>query len=40
MNCTPFVRQYDIMSNKWGEFFRYMISGLYREGGAAVKFAR
>ena len=18
MNCTPFVRQYDILSNKWG----------------------
>jgi hypothetical protein len=20
MNCTPFVRQYDIMSNRWGDF--------------------
>ena len=20
MNCTPFVRQYDILSNKWGVF--------------------
>ena len=21
MNCTPFVRQCDIMSNKWGDFY-------------------
>ena len=20
LNCTPFVRQYDIMSNRWGDF--------------------
>ena len=20
VNCTPFVRQYDIMSNRWGDF--------------------
>ena len=20
MNCTPFVRQYDILSDKWGDF--------------------
>ena len=21
MNCTPFVRQYDILNNKWGDFY-------------------
>ena len=21
LNCTPFVRQYDILNNKWGDFF-------------------
>ena len=21
MNCTPFVRQYDILSNKWGVYY-------------------
>ncbi len=21
VNCTPFVRQYDILNNKWGDFY-------------------
>ena len=21
LNCTPFVRQYDILNNKWGDFY-------------------
>ena len=21
VNCTPFVRQYDILSNKWGVYY-------------------
>ena len=21
VNCTPFVRQYDILSNKWGDYY-------------------
>ena len=21
VNCTPFVRQYDILNNKWGNFY-------------------
>ena len=21
MNCTPFVRQYGILNNKWGDFY-------------------
>ena len=33
MNCTPFVRQYDILSNKWGVILcqkGYRINGIQR----------
>ena len=26
MNCTPFVRQYDILNNKWGAVHMIRIS--------------
>ncbi len=26
MNCTPFVRQYDILNNKWGDFYAKRIT--------------
>ena len=33
LNCTPFVRQYDILSNKWGDFIcqrAYRTNGIHR----------
>ena len=33
VNCTPFVRQYDILSNKWGDFIcqrAYRTNGIHR----------
>ena len=33
MNSTPFVRQYDILSNKWGDFIcqrAYRTNGIHR----------
>ena len=33
LNCTPFVRQCDILSNKWGDFIcqrAYRTNGIHR----------
>ena len=33
MNCTPFVRQYDILNNKWGDFLcqeEYQINDIHQ----------
>ena len=33
LNCTPFVRQYDILNNKWGDFLcqeEYQINDIHQ----------
>ena len=30
MNCTPFVRQYDILSNKWGAVHMQVIIAIFK----------
>ena len=36
MNCTPFVRQYDILDNKWGALLcqkEYQTNAVHRSFG-------